>query len=399
MRSEITSRNQKSRNVCLWIVLGLAVGSGSLASQTPEQLAESLEQRDRYNEAAAIWKSISKQHPTDGVPLAHLGLLESRQQHYQAAVNYYRRALALRPGLPDVAVNLGLAYFKLGLNREAIHVLSPLQIKNPADLRLNILLGMAYYGRSEFRLAIPCFWRAASLDPQNQELLLDLGHSCLIARQMPCVIETYNRLTVLDSNSVEIHMLKGEALDEMKESNAAVEEFRRAAAANSREPNVHFGLGYLLWTQKEFPEAAQEFKAELANDPGHNMAKLYLADALIQLGQLPAAKEILLPFLDSTPDSVMAHIDMGIIAAEEDDSATAIAQYRDVIALDPANTDAHWRLARILRRMGHTSEANIEFEKTKHLNQAENKSLANVLLGGEQNRVNTPGLKKNHEQR
>jgi tetratricopeptide (TPR) repeat protein len=82
----------------LWLALILAgCGSPAFSQSDQRQAAVSLEQQGKYSEAEAAWRALSKAHPSNPEPFAHLGLLEARQEHYAEAVGFYRRAMALNP--------------------------------------------------------------------------------------------------------------------------------------------------------------------------------------------------------------------------------------------------------------------------------------------------------------
>ena len=275
------------------------IAASLLTAQSADlrQSAIALEQQGKLAETEQAWRAFLKTHPSDAEPYAHLGLLEARQDHYKEAVPLYRKALALKPGMPGLRLNLGLALFKAGDLKAAIPEFTIL-LKNapphsPEALRYTILLGMSHYGLGQFAEAAPYLKTAAAADPQNLPIRLTLAHSYLWSKQYNRVLDVYNEILTLDPDSAEADMLAGEALDEMKDTSGAIEMFRKAVNAKPDEPNVHFGLGYLLWSQKQYPEAIKEFQAELANDPNHAQSMLYIADAYIQMNQYADAAPLL----------------------------------------------------------------------------------------------------------
>ena len=272
------------------------------SQEDPRQAAFALEQQGRNAEAEAAWLEISKQQPSNPEPYAHLGLLEARQEHYPDAIRYYRKAFAIAPAMPGLRLNLGLAHFKNGDYKQAIAMFEPVLKQKPDDQQLNILVGMSHYGLGQFDAATPYLKQAAKGDPQNLTLLLTLAHSCLWSKQYPCVLDAFHQIVALNAESAEAYMLMGETLDEMKDPVGAVREFRNAVKANPKEPNVHFGLGYLLWTKGQYPEAAAEFQAELDNDPQHQQAMLYLADAKMQMNQADEALPLLEKLVKLAPE-------------------------------------------------------------------------------------------------
>jgi len=361
---------RKPGTILLLSIAAVAIASSALAQTDPGQIAFSLEREGKFYEAEAAWSALAKQYPTNPEPLAHIGLIESKQQHYAQAIRYYKRAIALNPHMPGLQLNLGLAFFKSGNYAGTIAELDPLLKAQPGDQQLTLLIGMSHYGLQQFSEASPLLKQASENDPHNLTLLLTLAHSCLLSNQFPCVIDAYHRLIALNAESAEADMLVGEALDEMKDPEGAVREFRAAVAANPREPNVHFGLGYLLWTKGQYPEAAREFKAEIANDPHHLQAMLYLADAEMQMNQMEEAQARLEQIEKIDPRIAMQHLDLGIVYADADQKQNAKNELEAAVKLAPKNVSAHYRLARLYRSMGMTAQAKVEFDKASSLNKA-----------------------------
>jgi tetratricopeptide (TPR) repeat protein len=360
---------------CLAVGLALHV----YAQSDPGQVAFSLERAGKLAEAEEAWEKLARENPTKAEPLAHLGLIESKQGRYAEAIKNYRKAIALDPRMPGLRLNLGLALFKAGEYQEAISDLSPLLRAQPGDQQLTILIGMSQYGLGQFGEASRMLKEASIKDPQNQTLLLTLAHSCLMSSEYSCVLSAYHQLVTLNAESAEVDMLVGEALDQMKDPEGAIREFRAAIKANPREPNVHFGLGYLLWTKAQYPEAAQEFQAEIINDPRHVQAMLYLADAELQMGEIDRAQARLEQIGKIKPDIALQHLDLGIVYAESGRKQAAEAELELAVKLAPKNVNGHYRLARLYRSIGKTAEAKVEFDKASSLNKAEDERLLKIM--------------------
>jgi tetratricopeptide (TPR) repeat protein len=368
----------------MYALLCLAIACGSwgptiFAQNDQRQLAISLEQQGKSTDAESAWKTLSHQQPSNPEPLAHLGLLEARQEHYEEAVRFYRRALAIAPAMPGLRLNLGLALFKKGDYQAALVMFDPLVKAQPEDSRLNVLEGMSHYGLAQYTAASPYLRRAADQDPSNLTLLLTLAHSCLLSNQYQCVLDTFHQIVSLNAESAQADMLVGEALDEMKDPEGAIREFRAAVQTNPKEPNVHFGLGYLLWTKGQYADAAKEFQTEIDNDPHHTQAMLYLADSEIQMNRSEDALPLLEDLVALDPDNAMAHRDLGIAYADINRNQDALTQLQTAIKLSPTNVNAHWRLGRLYRAMGMTAQAKAEFDKASSLNKAEDDRLLKVM--------------------
>jgi tetratricopeptide (TPR) repeat protein len=380
------------RALNLGIILGLAVANAIMPAQTTKardpkrQAALALEQQGKNTEAEAAWRDYLKDHPADPEPYAQLGLLEARQEHYKEAVPLYCKAVAMNPNVPGLRLNLGLALFKLGNLKEALPEfrasLKQAVPGSPDAERLNILMGMAHYGLAQYVEAAPFLKEAATKDPQNLQLRLALAHSCLWSKQYQCVMDTYHEILALNSESAEADMLAGEALDEMKDNAGSTKMFRAAVAANPKEPNAHFGLGYLLWTQKIYPDAAKEFQAELANDPRHVQAMMYLADTQIQMNQPAEARALLEKVVQLDPHLSLAHLDLGILLSDAGQNEDALRELTLAEKLNPQEVNVHWRLGRIYRTLGKKDLAKAEFDKASSLNKAADEDLFKKISGG-----------------
>ena len=380
-------RRQKGHSVIpvLRIVLwaGLLIIADSCVAQVKaatdsRQEAMTLEQQGKNTEAEAAWRAVLKTSPDSAEAYAHLGLLEARHEHYKESVPLYRKALALNPAIPGLRLNLGLALFKSEQLKEAVQEFTLLKAKapTPADVqRLNILIGMAHYGLGDYAVASRFLKEAAAVDAKNLQLRLALAHSCLWSKQYQCVLDTYHEMLALNAESAEVDMLAGEAEDEMKEFDAAIAEFRAAVKADPKEPDVHFGLGYILWTQRRYPEAATELQAELANNPNHAQALVYLGDAEVQLNHPELAPPLLKKAVELDPKLELAHLDLGILDSNDGRNDDALKELTTAVELAPGDVNAHWRLARLYRTMGKKDEAQAEFDKASTLNKAADDDL------------------------
>jgi tetratricopeptide (TPR) repeat protein len=336
--------------------------------------AYALEQQGKDQEAQAAWEQIAKVHPADAEAYANLGLLHARQQKYPQAITFYRKAQALNPAMPGLQMNLGLALFKSGNLRGAMHEFEPLLKKqdpaSPDAQRLRILLGMCHYGLGEYAAAVPPLREAMQRDPQDLPYRLVLAHSCLRAKEYQCVLDVYHEILSLNAESAEADMLAGEALDEMHDHNGAVEQFRAAVKADPKQPGVHFGLGYLLWTGSQWDDAEQQFRAELDNNPQNVQALVYLADSQIRQNHFDSARPLLEKALRIDPKFEMAHLEIGILDSQAGKNEDALRELHQAATLNPKDVQVHWRLARLYQAMGRKQEAQAEFDRTRTLTKA-----------------------------
>ena len=370
------------------LAMAAAMGLAQNTASKERATALALEQQGKLEQAEDAWRAYAKAYPSNPEPYAHMGLMESRQEHYKEAVPLYRKALAMNPTVPGLRLNLALALFKSGQLKEAVPEFEKLLKSAPPNSaeqqRYTILLGMAHYGLAQYSEATPYLKTASASDPQNLTLRLALAHSCLWTKQLQCVMDVYHEILSLNAESAEADMIAGEALDEMKDNEGSTKMFRAAVAANPKEPNAHFGLGYLLWTQKQYPEAATEFQAELANDPNHAQSMLYLGDTYLQLNMPDDARPLLEKAVQADSSMWLGSLDLGIIDSDAGRNEDALRELQAAAKLQDNDVNVHWRLARLYRSMGRKDEAKVEFDKASKLNKAADEDLYKKIANGRQ---------------
>ena len=341
--------------------------------------ALALEQRGDNADAEQAWQALAKADPRNAEALAHLGLLEARQERLENAIHFYRQAIALDPNLPGLQMNLGLALFKAAQFPSAIEMFSAEIKKQPGDQRLTILLGMAHYGMKDYFVAIPYLRRAADRDAGNLVLRMALARSCLMSKQYQCVIDVHREIESLNQNVAESDILAAEALDAQQGQDAAVAQLRAAIRADSEEANLHFALGYLLWTKGQWAEAARELEAELQHHPHNLQALIYLADAQVQQGDLATPLPELEKLVASNPTEPLFHLDLGTIAARNGRAEDALRELRLAAKGASEDSDIHMRIAKQLESLKRTEEATLERERADRIQQPRHPSLLDVL--------------------
>jgi tetratricopeptide (TPR) repeat protein len=365
---------------CVLAVFGSAGGSAqSMDAAGLRANAIAFEQRGENAEAEQAWRTIAETDPRNAEALAHLGLLEARQNRLENAIGFYRRAIALNPELPGLQMNLGLALFKGAQFPDAMKAFSAEIEKHPDDQRLTILLGMAHYGMKDYFVAIPYLRRAANHDPQNLTLRMALARSCLLSKQYGCVMDVHREIKLLKPEAASADMLAAEALDAQRDHDGAVAQARAALQANPDEINAHFALAYLLWKKGEWAEAVREFKAELERYPENTEARIYLADSQVQGGDFAAALPELQKVVASGSSEALLHLDLGTIAAKQGHTEDAFREFSAATKIASANAEISLRIAKQLELLGRTEESRLERERANRLPQPEYPSLLDIL--------------------
>jgi tetratricopeptide (TPR) repeat protein len=307
-----------------------------------------------------------------------MGLLEARQEHYDTAINFYRRAIATDPNFPGLQMNLGLTLFKAGQFPDAIKSFASEIRKHPGDQRLTILMGMAHYGMKDYLVAIPYLQQALQHDRGNATLQIALARSCMSSKQYSCVVEQHDILVALHSDSTDVDLLTAEALQAMNRPEDAVSELKAALQSNPNEPKLHFALGFVLWSAAKWSEAADEFQLDLQNNPQDAGGHIYLADCLLHEKRSSQALSELEKVSATDPSDPLLHLDLGIIYMDSSRMDDALRELKIAAESDPENANLHRQIAKLYQAIGKGDEAKEEYESANRMSQAHH-SLEQVL--------------------
>jgi len=142
---------------------------------------------------------------------------------------------------------------------------------------------------------------------------------------------------------------------------------------------VHFGLGFLHWKLHQYDEAQREFEAELTVDPGNAQSFAYLGDIEMKREHPEKALPLLTKAVQLNNEVRNAYIDLGVVLTEQKRYGEAVAALQRAVKLDPAQPDAHYRLARVYQAMGDTAESQREFAKVRELHEKADEDLTHKM--------------------
>jgi tetratricopeptide (TPR) repeat protein len=346
---------------------------------TKVQQALEYERQGAYPEAEKIWEQIRIEDPHDSDAWAHLGLVRALEGKNSDAIVAYHEAIQLHSHLPGLQIDLALALFKQQRFKDAVPVLQTAIVESPNDLKPKLLLAMSYYGLGQYAEAVPYLTVAVNSSPENLQLRMTLAQSCLWAENYRCTLDQFQEILRLSPESAQADMLAGEALDGLNQTEEAIKQFREAEKVSPHEPEVHFGLGYLLWKNHSFDEAETELKLEIEDNPNHTQALTYLADIAIKQNDDKAARSYLQRAFQQSKVIRLGYLDLGILNAAAGNNEEAEVNFLHAIEMDPTQKDAHWRLGRLYRSMGHQKEAQAEFAKMSVLEQKDRDKVAKQM--------------------
>ncbi len=237
-----------------------------------------------------------------------LGEADEKCGDYLGAAKEYEAAAHMDPSEANI-LDWGTELLVHHTFQPAIQVFTIGTEKYPASVKMEIGLGLAYYGFAVFDKSATALMRASDLAPRDPGPYLILGETYSDSRvPVEGVVDRMERLTSMDPTNARAFYYLALALWKTQQ----------AAPGN-----------------KDFSGVESALKKAASLDPK-------FADARLQLGNL---------------------------YADESKIPEAIAEYEEAIRVDPDLEDAHYRLAQLYRRTEKTSEAQKELALYQKLHQ------------------------------
>ncbi|UFS72416.1 tetratricopeptide repeat protein [Geomonas sp. RF6] len=232
--------------------------------QAVTRLNEALRQK-RHQEGALILDELLREAPQDVKFLSLAGALARERGDLFQAHEFFRRAVVLQPGVPELHNNLGVLRHDLGENVEALSCydealrLAP-RYGEALSNRANALraLGRSVEAVLGYREAIACA-------PDNPEFYYNLGNALRAEGEWEEAVEAYHHLLALDPahlwgwvNLCGSHMALGRG-------DAAIHAGRRAVRLSPESPDAHWNLALALLSEGEFLAGWREYEWRLAD--------------------------------------------------------------------------------------------------------------------------------------
>ena len=335
-----------------------------------------------YEEAIKVYEALAVREPRSVTVFINLGVAYAKTGQLSLAANAYQRALEIDAKSLPALINLGVAEFKGGRFQEVIKPLETALQIDPSNRQAQTLLAMSHFSLSQFESAARYFEPLFKGEPANTTVQYLLGESYFRSHQQQRLEAFVQEVTKLSPDSPALHMLAGEAYDRLDRIDEAIQEFRAAEKADPRLPRIHFYLGYLYWEKMKYTNAAAEFEAELASPNGeHAQAEGYLGDIARKTGDTKRAEEFCKRAILKDRGVPIAHLNLAIIAAQQNKWAEAESGFLAAIALDPNSADAYYRLAMVYRAQNKLEQHQEMMSKVKQINEEQRRSVETVLSG------------------
>jgi tetratricopeptide (TPR) repeat protein len=310
----------------------------SLHAGQPQVSAKACQQ------ALAIQSEDGPLHALLGEALTQMGEENAASEHFNAAT-------LLSPGLPKPWLALAQAFQRQGEHQKALETLHAAAQAAPQSAEIHLALGEAYLAANAPTPALEALHHASDLSPNHQHLTLPLAqalHRLGYLHEARQVIEASpwreNASPQLAYTYAQVLLALGELANALPALQVVI-----AAQPADAAPYLDYACT-LLTLHQELPQAIEALRHVLAIAPHQITARAFLAEALAESGNLPAALEAYQIALESElgRDALWRgrlSLGLGEIALHLHQTDTAIAALHEASQFDPENPHIYHVLA------------------------------------------------------
>lgn len=288
---------------------------------------------------------------------ANLGVLLFFQRQFADAVPYLRSAVGARSDLWKIQGLLGLAEGQLQDNdasRADLEAAFPHLTEPKFQLEVGKALIDNYTATGDLENAATVVSTLLVSRPTDPSLLY-------LSYRLNSDIAGRAMLTLALSapDSAEMHQVMARELAHHADDDAAIANYREALKIDPNLAGLHSELGDLLFNsedQKLKAEAPAEFEAALAVNPHDEKAQLSLGIIAAQNGDMKTALADDSRAVELDPNDTDACTELAKALELMNQRAKAEQMFERAIQIDPTNYVAHYRLAALYRRERKTDE-------------------------------------------
>ena len=304
--------------------------------------AASLHRAGQLEQAIADYRLFLEKYPDVAPVRSDLGAALAGAGRYEEAIAEYKRSLQLKP-LPQVRLNLALAYYKttklslavielkkvreempgdsrpalleadcdlrLGENKKVIELLTPLQQTNGDDLAIVYMLGTALV-RDEQTDKGQVLIEKILKNGDSAEARLLLGTTKLMVNDFSGALVDLQKAVELNPSLPEVYAYYGTALLSTGDQAGAQEAFEHALRDDANNFDANLRMGMLLRKDEKFDEALKYIRHALEIRPGDVGVRYQIASIELSVGQVEAACGHLESLVAEAPNFTEAHVSL-----------------------------------------------------------------------------------------
>ncbi|MGB7284673.1 MAG: tetratricopeptide repeat protein [Candidatus Acidiferrum sp.] len=278
------------------------------------------------------------------------------------ATTTFQKAFALRPDDPRERLLLASIQIMDHKSQDALVTLQPLLESKEVNSSALELASRAYEDTGDTPHAVSTLRQALLLDPKNISLYLDFATICFSHESFQVGIDVITEGLSLQPKADDLYVARGVLYVQLAQYDKAEADFEKAYQLNPNQSLSTAAEGLAAVQENDLGHALTTVQAKLKRKP-NDPTLLYLqADVLTQKGVDPGTPEFHLAMSSAEravalqPTMAAAHDVLAKLYMQTEEYPRAIEQCRKVLAIDPKDHAAVYRLIQALRKTGQNKE-------------------------------------------
>lgn len=310
-----------------------------------------------HNEAVELFYKAVCEAPTHAPFYFNLALSLDLWDKPHEALDNYRKALKIDPGIKEAWNNIGTLCQKLGQAAEAetayrraaaldseyaeprvnlarmkkdLSELKALAKRFPHDALSLYFLADEHYRAGEYDLAAEYAAQASANAPTDAEIKILSGLICLAQENTAEARICFQKALALDPRSVPALVNLANLETAAGEYETAEKHYKRALELSPQNLDAHINYADMLYRQKRLPEALEEYRTAVVIDPGIPEISNNLGVILKDIGEYEEALGLFFNAFNQRPEtgefSVNIAETLTLLHGQKPETAVKIAQ-------------------------------------------------------------------------
>jgi len=320
------------------------------------QICHAMVRAQRDAEAGACLESVLESDPLNWAAAMSLAGILRRLGQPAKALEVLGKALERDPNNVKALISLAESYQALERFDDAIAALERACAASPTDPEPWEKLAELYQDRGEADAAVKAYGEALRRDEIYVDAYIGLANTFHRAGESERALRYLQEAVRLEPTNVAAWYNIGVVQDTLGRSGEAEKAYRQALEIDPHHAMSHNNLGSLLKRLGRKVEAEHHFRLALQADPQHVEAKYNLASLLID--DQPATSVLLFrEVLAIQPDLVPARHNLAVALTRVDRPDEALEQYAWLVEHNPRAAGVYLAMASIEAGRGRTDEA------------------------------------------
>jgi tetratricopeptide (TPR) repeat protein len=269
-----------------------------------------------------------------------MGLAYSNKGDKDKAIEWYQKAIEIKPDFHEAFNNMGLTYSNKGDKDKAIECYQKaIEIKPDFHEAFNNM-GSAYYGKEDKDKAIECYQKAIDIKPDSHEAFYNMGNAYSNKGDKDKAIECYQKAIDTKPDKYEAFNNMGNAYDEKGDKDKAIECYQKAIDIKPDYHEAFHNMGNAYDDKGDKDKAMEWYQKAIEIKPDFHEAFNNMGLVYFNKGDKDKAIECYQKAIEIKPDFHEAFYNLGLAYSNEGDKDKAIECYQKAIDIKPDKYEA-----------------------------------------------------------